>query len=269
MKVARLMLEITRNCNFVCEQCCRDDKQVINMSFTTMDNVFKDIEEVDVLFLTGGEVFVAINELEHLCELIESGKVKVHTVSLITNATVLGSRTLNVLKRLAIHAELDIRISYDIFHQLEAERLGLLEKRDENISILCELFGVKVHTNMESPDTKSNLRGLHLRGRAKNITKERLAEINAMLPFDYVISNNFFRQNHEHSINDNCINGTVYVDVNGYLVSLSLEEYEAEDREAKESNIDLNKMDILNAIAAFDDYQLKKYREKMRALFRQ
>ncbi len=80
----------------------RGDKKVVNMKKTPMDNVFRDITSISELLLTGGEVFITINELEHLCDLMESGSLSINKISIITNATVLGSRTLQVLKRFSL-----------------------------------------------------------------------------------------------------------------------------------------------------------------------
>lgn len=260
MNINKLMLEITRNCDLKCEHCCRGEKEIVNMSLETMANVFKDIRYVSDILLTGGEPFIAINQLEYLAELILSGKIHVGRISIITNATVLGSRTMRVLKQLQRLVELDLRLSSDVFHMMELDRLDLLEKRKENIKILKEFFGLQTHTSMKKDDFYKT-RGLLYAGRAKNISKERLAEINSMLPFNYVISKNFAPVDKVPQIVDeNNISGTFYVDVYGYVIRTKNSEFILEDAEARESNINLNEMSLVDATNAFGTY-CKEQRE--------
>lgn len=266
MYVETILLEITRNCTLYCEHCCRGDKEIINVSSLTIDNIFKDIEYVDEIFLTGGEPLLAINELEYLANLIISGKIKVRTLSFITNATALCSRTLRILKSLREVVDLDIRLSSDIFHELELERLGFLDKRNENVKILKELFSIKTHTSMELDKGGFKNRGLLYAGRAKNITAERLDEINAMIPFNYIISKWFSGVVHKVKIEDDTIYGSIYIDVNGFLVRSDREEFECEDEDEIEANININELPLRDAVIKFIEYKDRKHEEDVEKL---
>lgn len=259
MYVEKIMLEFTRNCDLICEHCCRGDKEIVNMSLDTIDNVFNGVKHVEEIFLTGGEPLIAIIQLEYLAKLISEGMISVDRVSFITNATVLSSRILKVLKTLSEHVELDIRLSSDIFHIFELERLGWLEKREENIKVLRELFGLKIHTSTDPAEDKHMTRGLIASGRAKNITPERLEEINAMLPFNYMISKNFGGLGRALRIKGPNVVGEVYVDVNGYLVSGEYSEFKEADEEALEYGANVNAMPFRDALYQFYElHELKK-----------
>lgn len=262
MWLEKLMIEITRNCNLICEHCCRGEKEIINMSIETMDNLFKDIEFVDELLLSGGEPFIAINQIEHLAFLMETGAVKIKRLAIITNATVFCSRTLKVLKRLKSLTILDLRLSDDIFHKFELERLGLLEKRNENIKTLKSLFGLKTHTTTDPKEHRSMGRGLMAAGRAKNITQERLDEINAMLPFNYMISVNFGPTEIPLKIVDNRVKNTVYIDVHGYIVSTESAEFNMEDEEASISNINVNDLPLMEVVLVYSEYYGEKRKKR-------
>lgn len=264
MIVDKIMLEITRNCDLVCEHCCRGEKEVVNMSIETIDNIFKTVGYVDELFLTGGEPLIAINQLEHIADLMMEGKIYLGKLSFITNATVMSSRVLTVLKKFQMCAVLDIRLSSDIFHVFELERLGLLEKRDENIKVFKELFGLKTHTSTNPTENKHMTRGLMFAGRAKKITQERLDEINKTLPFNYMISKNFTpNEMCPQVVSEDEIKGTIYVDVNGFIVSTRNPEFKVEDAEALETNINVNDMNIRDAVNQY----YNQYEEKRKAMY--
>lgn len=262
MYVEKIMLEFTRNCDLLCEHCCRGEKEIVNMSLDTIDNIFAGIKHVHEIFLTGGEPLIAIIQLEYLAKLIAEGKISVDRVNFITNATVLSSRILKVLKTIKEHTRLYINLSSDIFHIFELERLGMLKKRDENIKILKDLFGLKIHTTTDPEEDKHMTRGLLASGRAKNISCERLEEINAMLPFNYVIRKNYASFVGGLKIDGENAIGTIYVDVNGFIVSGEYPEFKEGDEEALEFNANVNEMPFKDAVYRF--YELYEVKKKAR-----
>lgn len=272
MDIETLIIQITRNCTLYCEHCCRGDKQVINMSTTTIDNILKDVKCIKRLFLTGGEPFIAIEALERLTEVVKENKIQINQIGIIINGTILSSRHLKVLKELSQIATLDIRVSSDIFHMLELERLGLMEKRNSNIALLREYFTVLDYSQDDGCRLMNNRSiftiGLYDKGRAKTLSEERLEEINQMIPNPYIVSENFYVTHVRTYVDGNTVHGTLYVDVNGNLVLQSAEEFEAEDEEAREAGININNMSIYDASRAFQEYYDRKHYEKLDRLLR-
>ncbi len=54
-----------------------------------------------------------------------------------------------------------------------------------------------------------------------------------MLPFDYITSTNYYVSDSIHYVWDKTITGTIYVDVNGFLMSVTCAEYCEKDIFAK------------------------------------
>ena len=119
MYIENLHLSITRNCTLECEHCLRGDRQNVNMDPLILDKVFQDVLVVRNLLITGGEPLIAIQSLEKLAEIIRSQKVKINNIYIITNGTVFSERILKVLNDFNNYSHLELKISSDIFHQLE------------------------------------------------------------------------------------------------------------------------------------------------------
>ena len=143
MHIEQLHLEVTRRCTLECEHCFRGDSQNINIKAETLKNVFSNVDKIDKLLITGGEPFLAINELEEMIDLIKKYNVKIEKINIVTNGTVLSSKVLKVLKSLSQISDLELSISFDIFHLLQLEKKNLKEKRDKNVEFLKENFNTK------------------------------------------------------------------------------------------------------------------------------
>lgn len=252
-----ITLEITRDCDLCCEHCCRGEKEKVDMSLNTIDNVFKDIKHVGKIFLTGGEPLMAVNELEYLAYLINFGIISVDKVVIITNATVMSSRVLNALKTLNKSVDLDIRLSSDMFHVLELERFGMLDIRNKNIRLLKDLFGMKTHTSTKAKNSDVMYANLMNAGRAKNLTQERLDEINSMSDITYRVLENYVGVYEEVSVKGDYILGNLYVNVYGYLSNFYWPEFEREDEVAMQHNINVNDIPIRDAAIKFCEFLFK------------
>lgn len=260
MDIEYLTIEITRNCTLFCEHCCRGDKEAVNMDELTIDNIFKDVKHVSRLLITGGEPLIAIDALERLVEIIKEKGVVIDRLDMIINGTVLSSRHLKVLKELSQLVNLDLRVSANIFHMLEIKRLGFMEMWKKNVAILKELFNIIEYSRddcRDESDTYASSKGIENFGRAKNITEERLAEINKMVPLKYIklpYRNTF----HPYTYADNNkVFGTICVDVYGNLVFMDSEEYKLEDEDALKIGININRMSLMDAVTKFSEYYHK------------
>lgn len=270
MILEELHLGITRNCTLYCEHCLRGDKECVNMSLDTLDNLFKDIKGIKTLLLTGGEPLLAINQLERLVQIIRSKNINVNVIRMITNGTVMSARVLRVLKALSELTCLDIKVSADIFHILELERLGFMELRNRNFEILEKCLGASWYGE-ETIDSKYiHKQLLTYRGRTKTLTKERLAEINDMIACGYVTTEDYgipIREGKSLSVCDDTILGTMTVDVHGNLVGYGLEFVE-EDSEAQEYAFNVNRMSLREAAEKYIEVQDRKKEEKESALLK-
>lgn len=247
MKVENLYLELTRMCTLECEHCLRGDRRNEYMSFETINNVFKDISEIDAMLLTGGEPLLAIEQINKIIKIIKTNNIKVNRINLGTNGTVFNENILNVLKELSSIGYLDLKLSNDMFHYLEFCRLGLLEKREDNFEILKEELGAKNYADYRYA-SKIRKEVIYPCGKAANLTDKRLDEINIKGKTNYVINPYYVvTYNLDYDATDNKVFGAVNVDVNGNVVpfpnSFDSEDYYAE---CYESNV--NNSSLLNCI---------------------
>lgn len=149
-------------------------------------------------------------------------------------------------------------ISNDKFHQMSIERLGLTDKRKVNFEILKKLYNSEYYQSPE--DNKDTI--FCDAGRARNITKEELEEINkwGSVETNYSIINPDFKYWDEigaftrfaHTVDDEHIKGVVDIDVDGYLVNMYVSYIEVKDYHNEYVNI--NEVGLLNSIKNFSPY---------------
>jgi len=219
------------------------------MSQETIDNVFKDVTEVETLLLTGGEPLLALKQIKEILNVIHNNKIKINSILLITNCTVLNDDILNALNDLSNDSKLNVKLSYDTFHYLELCRLNLLDKRTENAEILKEKFNASDYFDY-SKAPKNSKELIYPIGKAANLTLKRLDEINIVKNTNYdfnyyeLVPYTFYDTCYNEE--DNEIEGIVSVDVNGNVVSYSLP-FDEEDNEALTYDSNINKNGLLNA----------------------
>ena len=250
MRLEELHLELTRNCTIECEHCLRGDRQMAYMDLSILEEIFKHVEYVDGLVLTGGEPLLAIEALEKLAEILKNGRVKVRQIRIATNGTVFGKRIINVLKELNKYAVIKFRVSDNIFHRLEFDRLKLNEIRNKNLKIMRSL---DLHWDYKEDYGKEECSDIKLslvrRGRAANLTQERLAEINSLSPQKYVISDSLVRHPFT-TIAFGSVRGYICIDVYGNIVNYS-QSFDAEDKEASETKLNIMKMPFEDVVMEF------------------
>lgn len=274
MVIKTLHLGITRNCTLYCEHCFRGEKEIVNMSTETLENLFENVSQVNFLLLTGGEPFIAINQLEKLVELIKKNKILIGEIRIITNGTVMSARLLKVLKDLSEATKLSIKVSVDIFHYLELKRLNLLDLRNKNLDILKEYFGA---TEYSDENQKAYEREIYIRqpfqrivssGRTKKLSQKRLNEINKLVPVKYVKNSDYETLNNfgklVELLND-VIYGTLTIDVNGNIVNYG-SEYQTEDKDAQEISANINELGLKDAVLQYINYQNNHSTEEQRKL---
>lgn len=175
--VQNLMLIITSKCNFNCRHCLRGNGYTINMSKHMLDEVFKEIKYVDNLIITGGEPFIAKDELIDLLEILRKQKVSIEQFGFITNGTLYDeeieiildhyeeytkSVATNCCSRINPKYHGYIDLSDDEFHQEELIKISN-NKYFENIEKLKNskyFFGVKhLNNGIETSGNAINLVG--------------------------------------------------------------------------------------------------------------
>ncbi len=251
MYVENLHLQVTRNCTLECEHCMRGDRERVNMNPVILDEIFKDVKKVGMLLLTGGEPLIAIQTLEHLVYLLKTKQVRVNKITLVTNGTILSDRVLRVLHELQDNSYLILRMSTNIFHNLELHKKNLESIRDKNLKVISN-DGFYNFSEYGQDKVGHFPIGLINLGRTRTLTPERLAEINALAKSKYII-NTFVKEGHPNTrITNNKVEGNITVDVYGNIVSYG-QSFEDEDKEAYETGLNVMEMSCEEAIRAFVD----------------
>ena len=179
------------------------------MPINIINKVLENVSEIDVLLLTGGEIFLCPEQLKCVVDNIKNNHIKINYISIITNGTVLNSNIIQILKELSLLSNMQIYISSDKFHISEIENKGLLETRNKNVSLLKELFNAK-----EWYYYKGEEYGIDRVGNAETLTQDDLDNINnwgnvktnyylkddystkvkrLQHPSPYIVDNNIFR----------------------------------------------------------------------------
>jgi organic radical activating enzyme len=247
MYIEDLIIEITRMCTLECEHCLRGERCNVFMSSSTINNIFKDIKNVDRLVITGGEPLLAINQLEEIINMIKAKNINIQKTLLITNCTVFNSKVLNALKELASLTKLDLELSYDMFHYIQLKELNLLEERQKNAEVFKELFNAHDYRNFE--DNRDEYSYIEPVGRGKTLTDERLNEINSMSKAKYkkYYSRNKYMDLARYLENINTITGKTEIDVYGNITDHSLS-FEEEDDTAKNYQANVNELGLKGAV---------------------
>lgn len=249
MYLEELDLEVTRNCTLACEHCLRGEALNVNMSLETLENLFSSVNGIGTLLLTGGEPLIAVQALERMIEIIKARDIKIGKILLITNGTILSERVIRILAELKeIGNVFDLKVSANIFHMLELERLGFVSKRNYNYKVLHALFGAEEYAKDNPEYWESSL--LVKSGRMATIRYERLQEINRMAKTRYYTEDWYYNSQPETHIVEDCVSGVITVDVYGNLVSYG-QEFIEEDREAIRLPLNINKMPFREAVEAF------------------
>lgn len=268
MDIEVLSVEITRNCNLRCAHCLRGEERNEYMSSQTIYNVFKDIKGIDQLLLTGGEPFLALHQMKEIVNVIKKNNIKVKEIWIATNGTVLSKDIVEVLNEMSNISSLKIVISKDIFHDKELERLGLYERRMINTKILKEMFNAEDQGEYDIPEEVSmnynnvNYKKIVATGRAKNISEEKLDEINSelnnfeLLPVDLRCISFVFPGINKKN---NRINGNICVDVHGNVTGADFS-FDEEDDDIRKYKSDLNILSILKAVINFKRYYLRLFK---------
>lgn len=110
-----LSLEVSQYCNLDCKHCLNGKRCHIYMSDEVIRAVFKNIDVVEELLLTGGEVFLCYERVKRILEIAREEGTKILSCSIITNGCVYDERIYNLLDDY-FHDAYIIYLSNDEFH---------------------------------------------------------------------------------------------------------------------------------------------------------
>lgn len=139
-----LGIELTQRCNLDCRHCFRGESCNVDISKEILEKVFDEVKMVVTLDLSGGEVFLAYEQLKMLLEIAEEKECQILSCSMLINGTVYDQRIYDLLNKY-FGDNYQIGISNDDFHDKSIERIYSSSTQKSNNPGLypCNLSEVK------------------------------------------------------------------------------------------------------------------------------
>lgn len=139
--IQNLGMIVTNKCNLDCRHCERGCKNSDTMSYEVIKSTLDQIAYIGNLALCGGEITLAIDEIEKIFRYIVDNKsILVNQVTAVINGTIYSNAFLDLLDYIGeylsfINKDKNVyfNISYDEYHLEEIKRLGLLDQYKDNI----------------------------------------------------------------------------------------------------------------------------------------
>ena len=229
LNVRTLLLELTRNCNIECRHCFRGESQDVSMSLDIIDYLFENVCRINELLLTGGEPFLAVDQLKCIRDNILKDYTNVGDIIIVTNGTILTLDIIDILTDISTRANIVIRISNDYFHELELNKKNLQSTKERNIKLLKQGFKI-------DEEKFNKIYIVDRIGRAMTLTDEDLLNINkTSQETKYIFSNNRLLQEYRGQyplpklLMEDIVDGTLNIDVYGNITP-TYYPYELEDR---------------------------------------
>ena len=128
----RLGIELTQRCNLNCSHCFRGSARNVDISKEIIEKVFEEIKDVNILDLSGGEVFLGYEQLKMILEVAKEKDVIISSCSMIINGTIYDERMYELLDQY-FGDNYSVYISDDDFHSKSIERTyGNSKENSEN-----------------------------------------------------------------------------------------------------------------------------------------
>lgn len=126
-----LSLEISEYCNLDCKHCMNGKSCHVYMSDEVIRATFKNINVVEELLLTGGEVFLCYERVKRVLEIAREEDVEILSCSIITNGCVYDERIYKLLDDY-FKDEYVVHISNDDYHDKSIMRIYQGKKASGN-----------------------------------------------------------------------------------------------------------------------------------------
>lgn len=128
-----VVIETTRRCNMQCAHCMRGEAQNKDISLETIDRFLDTTEHIDILTLTGGEIALNVNAIEHLVEELDRRKIPLGSFYAVTNGKEVTPEFMAAMIKLYMQTEdfdemNGLALSKDEFHEPIPPRNEMLLK---------------------------------------------------------------------------------------------------------------------------------------------
>ncbi len=118
----RLGIELTQKCNLDCKCCFKGEACAVDISREILEKIFDEIKYVYVLDLSGGEIFLAYEQLKMLLEIAKEKGTCIDNCSMLINGTLYDQRIYDLLDEY-FGDNYQVGISSDDFHDKSIGRI--------------------------------------------------------------------------------------------------------------------------------------------------
>lgn len=210
-----LGIELTQRCNLDCRHCFRGESCNLNISREILEKVFDEVKFVSVLDLSGGEVFLAYEELKMVLEVAKEKKCTIENCSLLTNGTIYDERIYKLLDEY-FGDNYQVGVSDDDFHDKSIKRIYGNNDKVSNNPDLYPVNAKEVYSNMYKHYFHPKCVGYH---RVSNHLIENGRAINTNTPHKKFEAMGYYYQEFE---NDIIIAGPmIFVGADGYISDIN------------------------------------------------
>lgn len=137
ININNLIIEITRKCNLRCDHCLRGDIQNIDINYKYIDSLFKQIDQIRILSISGGEPALVPHIINYIIKSAKKYNVEISNYYLATNGTIATDdfilSLINIYLYCSDNGVTSVNISNDEYHDVD---LFTLNNNIEKLSCL-------------------------------------------------------------------------------------------------------------------------------------
>lgn len=102
---SNLTIEVTRRCNLECFHCLRGDAQDLDMDLDTIKNIFKHVDNISSLTISGGEPSLVPEIISQIIDIATKNKISIGMFYIATNAIEVSNKFMEALLKLYLYCD--------------------------------------------------------------------------------------------------------------------------------------------------------------------
>lgn len=211
MQIYELVIEITRKCNAFCQHCLRGNAQNKNISNDTIDKMLEGVTYISMVTFSGGEPTLAVDRIRYFLEVCKERDIEIGNCFMYTNGMIASRELVSVLTDLYAYCTdneaTSLIISRDVYHQEAIEDVSEADKLYKSLSF----YRNQEQSDRHDPQLLINEgRAMGLGGRDAYLSELVVGE--------------------DDDGNPETVEGTVFVNVNGDIISSCDMSYESQEK---------------------------------------
>jgi len=226
MYIQNFVVEVTRRCNMVCSHCLRGKAQNLEMSRETVSRLFRGIDSIRALTITGGEPSLAVERIEWIIDELKNNHVELGYFYIATNGKKVSQEFLIALIKLYALSD-----EKDMCQVLVSTSYHDLPVNNDQLELLSALNFVEIQKDAPF--------ALIEQGFAENLSGNKRE-----------LSLEWFEVDE-----DSIMDGYIYINAKGDFIPSCDMSYDNQDLVAKFGNVNDDGFNYFEAIEQFNEIQ--------------